>query len=339
MHESNPVLSVIIPAFNRVEPLKLCLRSAYHAASTIPTEIILVDDGSEPPLADVLVSPLDVLLRICRQPNQGSIVARNTGLTVARGEFVQFLDSDDLVHPEKFIRQITAMRSAGVDISYTDMARYTLSETGELEFSIGDKLRTVSDTLEFFLRVQPVPHNPVYRRDYLNRHLAMPLVPMHREYDPAGDVWIYYNLLPYPARLTKVDAPLTAVGVHEEQRYSRQWERLGFAALRLVEDFFSACPATPETEAARRAAGECAFHSWRRLPRDFHPHFDVRLLTLWRKAPHGSIAQLGGGIFQLLSCMLGAELAGRLLRRLFGHSYASCRTISDDEYQQLFSGL
>ena len=73
--------------------------------------------------------------------------------------------------------------------------------------------------------------NPLYRRAYLLSPLATPVVPGERRFDPAGDVWLYYNLCTNPARIHKVDAPLAAAGVHTEQRYSHHWEKLGVAAL------------------------------------------------------------------------------------------------------------
>ncbi len=151
------------------------------------------------------------------------MVARHTGLLAARGEHVLFLDSDDLVHPEKFRRHIAAMSDGQFDISYSDMAHYRLDDAGVPEFRPAYPLERTTDPLNFFLRIQPIPHNPIYRRDYLLRHLTQPLVPMRRGYDPVGDVWIYYNLLLSPARIVKVDAPLTAAGIHEEDRFSSHW--------------------------------------------------------------------------------------------------------------------
>jgi glycosyltransferase involved in cell wall biosynthesis len=333
-----PVVSVVIPAFNRVEPLKLALRSAALAAAGLPTEIILVDDGSQPPLREV-VGPTPAPVVHLGQPNQGSIVARMTGLAAARGEFVLFFDSDDLVHPDKYVLQVEAMRDAGADISYSDMANYRLDAEGEPVFAAGDELGRVENSLNFFLRLQPPVHSPMYRREYLTSHLNEPLIPARRQYDPVGDVWLYYNLLPFPARIVKVDAPLTALGQHEENRYSNNWEKLGLAALRLMEDFHAACPRTPETLAARVAVGETAFHSWRRLPKDFHPAFAERMITLWRQSPRGPLARLGEGRFQWLAHLFGAERAAGVLRRWRGHSYDSCRTLSDEEFVGLLSEL
>lgn len=332
-----PVVSIVIPAFNRIAPLRLTLRSALRAAAHLPSEIVVVDDGSTPPLAESLLDFARAPIAFHRQPNQGSMIARHTGLLAARGDYILFLDSDDLVHPEKLTRQIAAMRDSHADISYSDMAHYELGPDGTPEFQPAQTLAPTSNSIDFFLRLQPTPHNPIYRRDYLLRHLAQPLVPMHRRYDPVGDVWIYFNLLLHPARLVKVDAPLTAIGRHDENRYSGHWEKLGVASLRLMEDFLAACPTSPETASVRTAVGECAFVSWRRLPRDFDPDFDSRLLALWRHTPRGPLSRLGERRFDQLARLIGPELAARLLRRFRGHTYASCRTLDDREYRALLA--
>jgi glycosyltransferase involved in cell wall biosynthesis len=86
-----PFISVVIPAYGRVEPLKYTLRSAAAsiAKSGYVGEIIVVDDGSEPSIEEQL-GGFDAHhpVRFVRQANQGSIVARMTGLREAKGKYV-----------------------------------------------------------------------------------------------------------------------------------------------------------------------------------------------------------------------------------------------------------
>jgi glycosyltransferase involved in cell wall biosynthesis len=332
-----PILSVIIPGYNRLEPLKFTLRSAIQAGAKLskPIEFILVDDGSEPPLARQLGDfvPADVL-RHLRQPNQGSIIARQTGLHAAKGSYILFLDSDDLIHPDKLKLHLDVLETNGADVTYDDMATATLGEDYGTTYTPGNPLAVVNDSATLFLCVQPAPHGPIYRREYLTKALAAPLVPVSRRMDPAGDVWLYYNLLLHPARVEKVSAPLTAAGPHTDSRYSQHWEKLGAAALLIAEEFAARCPDRPENLAVRRLVAETAFRSWRRLPRDYHQGYSNRLLAVWLGLPHGSHAALGGRLFQALAMIVGASTAGRMLRRL-NHDYASCRTLNDEELANL----
>jgi len=337
----SPVFSIVIPGFNRPGPLKYTLRSAAAAAARLPAgdvEIVLVDDGSSPPLVEQLAG-FDASHAIIhlRQRNQGSIVARLAGFSAARGDFVLFLDSDDLIHPDKLVLHLQAARRETADITYDDMADAKLGPDFSAVFQAGTRLGAAANTHDLLLRVQPPPHGPIFRRDFLQRALAgpAPLVPPDRRVDAAGDVWLYYNLITFPARIAKVDAPLTAIGPHEETRYSVHWEKLGAASLRVAEAFQQACSETEVTLPARRAVGEVAFLSWRRLPHDFHPAYSARLLRVWRRSPKGPVSALGGGGFSMLARLVGPVVAGAILRRLRGNSYATCRTLDDEALGRL----
>jgi glycosyltransferase involved in cell wall biosynthesis len=110
--------SVIIPCYNGEEFLREALDSV--RAQTVPVhEVLLIDDGSTVPLLpphDWDGSPL----RLVRTPNRGPSTARNTAARLASGEFLAFLDADDLWHPEKVARQEAALRAAPEAVaSYT----------------------------------------------------------------------------------------------------------------------------------------------------------------------------------------------------------------------------
>lgn len=333
-------VSIIIPAFNRFGPLRHTLRSAADALVRYGQsngEILLVDDGSVPALAAQLSNedfgwPITHL----HQVNQGSIVARQTGLLAARSEWILFLDSDDLIPPDKFVTQLGAIPAGECDVVYADMARAHLGARETLHYEASEVLARTEDPAEFFLCIQPAPHNPIYLRSYLLSALAQPLVPVERRFDAAGDVWLYYNLCTTPARIHKVDAPLAAAGIHAELRYSHHWEKLGVAALGIMESFIARCPANEATAKARTLVGERAFLSWRGLPRHFDPAFNRRMLAIWKSSPRGALTQLGQKNFRQLARLLGPEHAARLLR-FRNASYDRVRTLDSAQYDSLFN--
>ncbi len=103
-------VSVIIPVFNRTDFLEAALLSVID--QTIEDwEVIVVDDGSEPGCANEIESltKIDERIRLVKQENSGVGLARRHGLEVSKGEFIQFLDSDDLLLPEKFALQLAAL--------------------------------------------------------------------------------------------------------------------------------------------------------------------------------------------------------------------------------------
>ncbi|HLH03509.1 MAG TPA: glycosyltransferase [Bryobacteraceae bacterium] len=108
----NPLVSILIPAYNAEHWIADTVRSAM--AQTWPRkEIIIVDDGSrDQTLASARRFESDSV-RVVSQRNQGAAAARNTALSLSRGDYIQWLDADDLLAPDKIERQLAA-RSAGV---------------------------------------------------------------------------------------------------------------------------------------------------------------------------------------------------------------------------------
>ena len=105
------LVSTIIPVFNRAAMLAEAVGSVI-AQSYRPVEVIIVDDGSTDDTAAVahaLAAEQRDIIRVLHQPNGGVGRAREAGRLAARGEFIQYLDSDDLLLPGKFEHQIAAL--------------------------------------------------------------------------------------------------------------------------------------------------------------------------------------------------------------------------------------
>jgi GT2 family glycosyltransferase len=120
-----PLVSVIIPVYNRFEialsAIDSVLEQTYQAL-----EIIVVDDGSTGDRThfESLVVGRDKRIKLINQTNQGPGSARNTGLRAATGEYIAFLDSDDLFRPEKVARQVAAMEEANAVFSHSSYWRW-----------------------------------------------------------------------------------------------------------------------------------------------------------------------------------------------------------------------
>jgi len=109
--------SVVVPVYNREELVGPTIESVLSQTFT-SYELIVVDDGSTDRTPDVLRSYGDKI-RVIRQENQGPEVARDLGATVANGEYIAFLDSDDLLLPcalATYDRIIRALDSPAVII-------------------------------------------------------------------------------------------------------------------------------------------------------------------------------------------------------------------------------
>ena len=90
---NEPRVSIILPTFNRGDVIRRAIDSVL-AQSFTDWELVVIDDGSTDGTADA-VSGIDPRIVVVRQPNSGVYVARNTGLSKARGRLITFLDSDD----------------------------------------------------------------------------------------------------------------------------------------------------------------------------------------------------------------------------------------------------
>ncbi|HJU48612.1 MAG TPA: glycosyltransferase family A protein, partial [Gaiellaceae bacterium] len=117
-----PLVSVVIPCFNDAEFLGDALASL--CAQTLQDwECIVVDDGSTDETAAVAAMRAgeDKRIRYLWQANSGLSAARNAGLAVCGGQYVQFLDADDMLEPRKLeFHADTLAQEPAVDIVYGD---------------------------------------------------------------------------------------------------------------------------------------------------------------------------------------------------------------------------
>ncbi len=106
-----PLVSTIIPVYNRSAMLRQAVASVL-AQTYRPIEIVIVDDGSTDDtaaVADELVAQHADVIRVLHRPNGGPGAAREAGRLEARGDLLQYLDSDDLLLPGKFALQVAAL--------------------------------------------------------------------------------------------------------------------------------------------------------------------------------------------------------------------------------------
>src|SRR5882762_10159051 len=105
---AKPLVSILIPAYNSQDWIADTLRSA--VAQTWETkEIIVVDDGSSDQTLAIAGKFESSTVRIVGQKNQGAASASNTALSLCRGDYIQWLDADDLLAPDKIAQQMAAL--------------------------------------------------------------------------------------------------------------------------------------------------------------------------------------------------------------------------------------
>lgn len=132
---SQPLVSILIPSHNAERWLAETLESAL--AQTWPEkEIILIDDGSTDGSLELAHGYESRGVRVLRQSNRGAASARNAGLAAARGDYLQFLDADDLLSPDKIERQMAELAGRPGMVASCAWGRFT-DDPAQAEFVDG----------------------------------------------------------------------------------------------------------------------------------------------------------------------------------------------------------
>ena len=155
----NPKVSVIIPTYNRAAAVTRAIESVL-AQTAADLEVIVVDDGSSDGTGRILGDTFGDRIRYCAQTNHGVSVARNKGIEEARGEWIAFLDSDDLWEKEKLEYQFNALERFGPQCGacYTDTRLFnhpetrTLFQMAEESYRHEETMGVSSDVLRLLVR-------------------------------------------------------------------------------------------------------------------------------------------------------------------------------------------
>ena len=120
---NKPIVSIIIPVYNVEAYFADCLK-AVRAQTFADWELILVDDGSTDGSVELLVSKL-------HQTNSGPSRARNAGIDAAQGQFIAFVDADDLIEPAYLEKMVDAANTYGSDLALCGFVRFRDGVTQE----------------------------------------------------------------------------------------------------------------------------------------------------------------------------------------------------------------
>jgi glycosyltransferase involved in cell wall biosynthesis len=123
MLNDHPLVSVVIPVYNGEPFIAECLLSVYRQTYR-SIEVIIVDDGStDRSLA--IIEQFAGGKKIIRQQNKDVCHARNAGIRAASGDFIAFLDQDDLWQPDKLEKQAAVFqKNPEVDLVFTDLIKF-----------------------------------------------------------------------------------------------------------------------------------------------------------------------------------------------------------------------
>lgn len=199
---SRPLISVIIPFYNRipwtVESVKSVLDQTYQNF-----EILVVDDGSTESL-DSLFALDDPRIRILHQNNNGPASARNHGMREARGDYIAFLDSDDLFEPTKLMHQLKFhLDNPDVLFSHTSYRYFGVDGPAEIIHS-GNFTGVDYPGILYGCPIAS-PTVMFKRRDVIEQNIFM-----EEKYTVSEDI-IFYSKIARHGKIIGIDLPLTMV--------------------------------------------------------------------------------------------------------------------------------
>jgi len=213
------LVSVIIPTYNRAGIIGDTIRSVLNQTYD-QFEIIVVDDGSSDNTRQVLEKFNDQRIRYFWYANSGlPAVARNRGLALARGEFIAFVDSDDIWLPEKLAKQVKILKeNPDIFLVYT---KCFIRKNGKT-FSISPKNPKSGDIfIRLYMAYNFIPCLTVLMRNSNTLYCfdENPALRAAEDYD----LWLR---IAHKERITFIDEPLGIYSMHSENISSDALETL-----------------------------------------------------------------------------------------------------------------
>lgn len=229
-----PHISVIIPVYNGEKTIKETIESVLNQSFS-DFELIVINDGSHDTTLEIVSSIQDYRLKVFSYPNAGASASRNRGFSHAVGEFVAFLDADDLWTADKLQAQFNALQDnpeAAVAYSWTDY----IDESGKF-LRPGGHISVSGNIYKNLLLVDLLENgsNPLIRRE------AITAVGGFDESLPAGQDWDLYLRL--AARYHFVCVPASQILYRiSTNSISSNVFRMESACLQLIERTFNQAP-------------------------------------------------------------------------------------------------
>lgn len=194
-------LSLVIPVYNAEKYISNCLDSVINQ-SYQDIEIILINDGSKDQSLFICekFAVKDIRIKIINQSNGGPAKARNEGIKIAEGEYIGFVDADDIIKPDFYETLMGLAASTKSDVIMSDIIRTDGTSKNIIKSAVPkDRVLEKDGIIEHVIRQFfdgdtsniPVLWNKIYKRTFLETHN----VRMDETRVRAEDYWFNLNVL------------------------------------------------------------------------------------------------------------------------------------------------
>jgi glycosyltransferase involved in cell wall biosynthesis len=203
-------VSVIIPAYN-AEPYVGEAIESVLAQTWRDFEVVAIDDGSTDATLTILRS-FEPRIRVVSQPNRGPAAARNAGIDNSTGEYIAFLDGDDLWKAEKLSEQVSLLdQRSDVGLVYSESLMFSDAGRRDIHRKIG---YAIEPSLGFLLLGNCIPTSTVmFRRDCVNRVGRMSEA---KELLEGGEDYEYWLRIAQCYSIAGIPKPLAFYRTHQD---------------------------------------------------------------------------------------------------------------------------
>lgn len=208
------LVSIIVPTYNRAHLIKETLHSILQQTHT-NWECIIVDDHSTDATETVIAEFIkkDARFQFCKRPNskrKGANACRNFGLFKSKGSYIQWFDSDDIMHADKLEKQLKALQN-DVDFCVSKSIWYDKVNDKSLGFR-SDVLKTDQSKIDFVkANIRWLTSNPIFKKEFIENHALLwdETLQQSQDYD------FMTRVLFASEKYAVIDEALLKIAVHE----------------------------------------------------------------------------------------------------------------------------
>lgn len=200
-------VSIIIPAYNAARYISETIKSVL-AQTHVDFEILVVDDGSSDNTEEIVKLIDDERIKYFKQKNSGQASARNKGISESSGEFIAFIDADDLWNPQKLEEQLKVFSSNDIGLSYTGR-RFIDSHSHKT--GAEEPARINADLKDLIFNNFITCSSVVVRSEILKKHNFF-----FRDQRQGVEDWDLWLRLALVSKFAAVSKPLTSYRIHPE---------------------------------------------------------------------------------------------------------------------------
>ncbi len=226
-------VSIIIPAYNSMKFLPETLASVWQQTFT-DFEVLIIDDGSSDDIKEWVSQIADAKLKLISQPNQGASAARNQGIRAASGEYIAFLDADDLWMPTKLETHVSYLEQnpdIGLVYSWTAITDAQGKPTG--------RVMTPTDEGDIFIKI--LARNIVVCPSVVVRRCCFDNVGLFIDSLRFNEDWEMWIRIASQYKFAVVKEPLVYYRQHANNT-SKKWQSMEEGYKFVIEKTFQSVP-------------------------------------------------------------------------------------------------